>query len=381
MSFLCTHRKDETVQPSTSTSITSCTVQFSSFRNEDSIFLRTFTCDVGSDESSNVRVLLDSGAQRNYISNNLAVKHNLQIVDENISLTINGFNSSRHTMTSLVEVPLRTGSKEHVINAVIVPSIDIQFVIDNLQEIVGGFISRGFKLADEMLCQSSGVVGDIGLVLGTVSEYVFPVDQVFFGNGSINKSCYLNSPNGVVFSGESHVMLENMNNLAPNDHNSKSVDVSSTEKGIVQSCAISEVNTAACSISIVDNIDAAEDLELDQVVSEASKQQCDAVLNIDNSSVLSITVPSLSNEIIDENSHDQISDVPETIACAATVSNHDSSVDVTHCLPLDRFSSLGRLLSTMKYVFKFISNTKNSSLFSSKHYTCSHLTENTLSCV
>ena len=68
--------------------------------------LPTFTCSVG---GKFARVLKDSGCQLNFISDSLAKSCNSRTLDNEVSITVNGFNTAREYITKIVEVKLALG--------------------------------------------------------------------------------------------------------------------------------------------------------------------------------------------------------------------------------------------------------------------------------
>ena len=73
-------------------------------------------------DKEKVRVLKDSGCQRNFILGSFANKHNLRILETDLDLSVHGFNVTKSLTVDLAEVPLTVGGKD-VIKALSIPEI------------------------------------------------------------------------------------------------------------------------------------------------------------------------------------------------------------------------------------------------------------------
>lgn len=179
----------------------------------DDVILETFTATL-LDSTANphlVRAFKDNGSQRNFISRNLADKLGCTVVNENVPLNIKGFLSNRKVLTSIVDVPIKINSEIHNVPAICVEKIDTSFKAAALSEIAAAFRQRGYKLADEGLFTSGELVADIGLVLGSESRHILPCTDVVFGNK--NRSIFIQTPIGIMLSGNTNVLLENLSHL------------------------------------------------------------------------------------------------------------------------------------------------------------------------
>ena len=85
--------------------------------------LPTFTCKVN---DKTIRCLKDDGSQLNFIDSNLVKTLNLERVKD-VKISVNGINGPKNYLTSVVEIPLMIGSKQYMVTAVCLPSIDINW--------------------------------------------------------------------------------------------------------------------------------------------------------------------------------------------------------------------------------------------------------------
>ena len=179
--------------------------------NFDSIMLPTFTADIFcNDEEHKVRVLKDSGSQRNFVDETLVNKLQLRSI-EKTSLTVHGINTSKTIETDIVEIPLNINNAMCNIRAVVMPNINIKIDIPEMYTVAKEFVRRGYLVADEYLLNSDNCVHDINLILGADSECLLNCKNQNFGDNC--NSSYIQTPLGVLFSGNVHCMLDNIKYL------------------------------------------------------------------------------------------------------------------------------------------------------------------------
>ncbi|XP_068203563.1 uncharacterized protein [Palaemon carinicauda] len=169
--------------------------------------LPTFTCSVA-EENNVVRVLRDCGSQRNFICNKHVNHMKFPVLAKNVYMTIHGFNSTRDLVTDIVNVPLKLGREWHSIEAVVVPSIDIELKLEGLNVIVKEFQDRHYILADKFLSGSVDTIGNIGLILGNDADFLLSLTTHKFGLS--NPSVYLDTPVGVMLTGNINRMMKNL---------------------------------------------------------------------------------------------------------------------------------------------------------------------------
>ena len=168
--------------------------------------LPTFTCNL--DNQTEIRCLLDCGSQTNFVTEDTAISNNLKVIKNNVNLTVNGFNSSKHYVTKLVEVNIGISDEEFKIEALCVPSIDINLKLPHLSKITKTFTDKGYMLADKKLLNHQDRIDNIDFILGTNSMYCIKNSMVDFGKPtpSIFCQCAL----GVMLLGNVQNMISNL---------------------------------------------------------------------------------------------------------------------------------------------------------------------------
>ncbi|XP_066941280.1 uncharacterized protein [Macrobrachium rosenbergii] len=168
--------------------------------------LPTFTSTL--DNGLKLRCLKDSGCQCNFILTNIADSYNLPTLRENISLTVNGINTTQNYTTRLIEVSLQIGDRLRKIEALCIPPINVKLKLPKLGKVVGGFKERGYLLADESLSNDSCDIQNIQLTLGTRSAYCLPQQEHLFGSNL--ESLYSETPAGVLLHGNVEQILKDL---------------------------------------------------------------------------------------------------------------------------------------------------------------------------
>ena len=217
MSYLCLKnksidRKTQNTGGKMTVSNLSLTNVFKSNVSDADVLLPTLTCQlVGSNNHvESIRVMKDGGCQRNFIAENIALKYKFPIISDNVTITIHGFNSSRTINTRIVRVSLLLDEDVVYVDAVCVPSIDVSFNAGNIENLVEGFESKGYRLADQFISSKCpSVVDNINMILGTENDYILPLKYVTFGKGK-TLSSYIDTPLGVMLSGRVDTLLDNM---------------------------------------------------------------------------------------------------------------------------------------------------------------------------
>ena len=267
------------------------------------ILLPTLSCEiVTTNRNKIVRILKDSGCQRNFICESLVNEYKFPVVEDNVNLTIHGFNSSKNIKTKVVNIDLKFGDKTFNIEAISIPKIRTLVKLPKLGKLAESFIDKGYKLADDYITKDCDLINNIDLVLGADTDHNFDMKYRSFGPEN-NKSCYLETPKGVVFTGNIDRLINNVDTLPLNYVNGDAVAFSNilTNKIDFADCsrmvAVDEVSVAT-SVSF-DNGDQFDsgfvDAQLEKATGEALEQQCNRLLNYDQS-----TVP-CDNELTDTN--------------------------------------------------------------------------------
>jgi len=155
-----------------------------------------------------VRGMKDSGSQLNFISDELATRENLDIVEHSFDIVINGFNKSKSYNTKLVRFPMRFGDTVHEINAICVPELTLKLKLNGLSALVREFSVRGYELADIEL--ASNKIDNIQFILGAEASYCIPENTVLFGK---TPSSFSQTPLGVMLSGSIANMMRDISDL------------------------------------------------------------------------------------------------------------------------------------------------------------------------
>ena len=168
--------------------------------------LPTFT---GRSNGKTFRGLLDYGSQGNFITTELASTLKCKILSDGQDVEVNGFNASRKYKTRIVEVNLSMSDKNYTVPAVCVPCIDVNISIPNISKLAQAFQNRGFAIADVQL-SSSDSISDVKFVLGTMSAHCLLISTRLLGDE--DPVAYLDSPMGVLFTGDVNLALKYIGN-------------------------------------------------------------------------------------------------------------------------------------------------------------------------
>ena len=192
-------------------------VEASQLATSSPMILPTMTAYLcGKNFEGPVRVFKDGGCQQTFICAAVADSYNLKIIDENVSLTIHGFNSSRKLNTKLVQLKIKIGSKVFDHEAICIDTISTKFCADGIHDVISGFKEKGYTIADKGLEKNErNVVGDIDLILGTDADHMIQMKYEAFGDTSSpnTMSSFISTPVGVVLSGNLNKMQSNLKYL------------------------------------------------------------------------------------------------------------------------------------------------------------------------
>ena len=211
--FLCNKESEKSPEVSEKTSACNTSIIVGSYSTFDcNSILPTFTFDLGN--SCLFRGLKDNGSQSSFVSERLLKKCSYKILDNDVDLTIKGFNSSRKYETKTVEINCKFGNDYQTFEAVVVPHIDIELKLPGLSRIVEQFLAKGFKLADKFLNDcTNDIIGNFDLILGTSSVHCVADATVLFGEDP--PAAYLNSPLGVMLIGKIDRIIKHLDKLSP----------------------------------------------------------------------------------------------------------------------------------------------------------------------
>ena len=172
---------------------------------ESHSLLPTLTCTIGNEM---IRSLKDTGCQGNFILKSVAEKLNLPVIEDNVSLNIKGFNCDQTYNTKLVKVEVEFGGERFELQALCIPSFNVNIRPKQLGEIVKGFQSKGYILADKFLNEKSQKIDNISLLLGTKDAHILKSTDVLFGRK--NNSSYSITKGGIMLLGNSDLLWENL---------------------------------------------------------------------------------------------------------------------------------------------------------------------------
>ena len=231
----------------------SSTYSSSSF-NTDNIILLSFTLEVLNDGVGIVaRALYDTGSQRNFVQESIAQKLKLPVMQTNVPITIHGFNCEKTIVTCIVELPVAVEKEILQLQAIVIPSIDINLKIRNLKLIVEECKLKGYLLADTFLGDSDEI-SSFDIVMGADALKVLKPQSFLLGEGS-SSSALLKSDKGLLLIGESSCLLQNLQksaNLSKSVPDCSGILVEKSKKCTVQPLVNNNINLLSSTVSVQD---------------------------------------------------------------------------------------------------------------------------------
>ena len=194
----------------------------------DSI-LGTISCSLPN--GSVVRALRDSGSQNNFVPENFLTENNHVVLESGIELTVNGINDRKTYQSKLVQMKVKIGDNEFLLEFLTLPQIDIVLDLPGLSEIVKDFSGKGYQLADKDLKFCGNRISDINLILGTDAGHCFTDRTVHFGKSST----FIETEFGIVLVGNISKMLNDLKLLPVNKNQDSScytVNISSLNENL-----------------------------------------------------------------------------------------------------------------------------------------------------
>ena len=288
MTFLCLNKEDKNYskissQHNTSTStshVESMNAKVS--HNSDSTMLPTLTVRIENGKYiETVRAIKDGGSQRNFILESLAEKLNLCILKP-VELLIHGFNSSKPIKTKIVKVPIILNGDKTEIEATVIPKVNIELIIPNIERVAKEFERLGYILADENLTCCKGQIKDFGLVLGAESDPILPLNYRTFGSKTF--SSYIETPVGIMLSGNVKLMEQNLLDLKDLKTENSEQDKTDTLKGFEEEkeFCVDSVTDSLVSMNISDEVNGYDGLNLNEATKELLEDASNMILNVDN---------------------------------------------------------------------------------------------------
>ena len=305
-SFLCIEPKKEYSKPAkseeTNSGAASTEFEFLHFDNAcEACILPTFSALLPSKVC--IRALKDSGSQLNFIETDFAIQNQLKVIKSGVILTVKGINSSKQLVTDVVELKLEFGNGMQCIQAICIPQINTKLVLPGLNIIVTDFVRKGYDLADQCLMEDSetDIISNIKLILGTDSDHCMPLNTVLFGEPT--PSIYLESPKGIMLSGNVERMLQNLSFLPDKAKPIRFSDINEINPEPLDNYdysynLISNVDT---NFSIIDEQGKLVQSELKKATDEILKEQCSKILNYEPNSISEYSVENnkLANFVLD----------------------------------------------------------------------------------
>ena len=174
--------------------------------------LPTFSCTFPSGRE--IRCMRDSGCQSNFIMESRAIKENLPVIDSDIKLKVNGFNSSQIYKTKSYKVKLSIGKDIYETVAMGVPEIRTVLKLPGLSTVINGFLDKGYNLADRFMLEGKDVIGDIEFILGSNAAYCLRESLITFGGiAGKDPSIYSQTPAGIMLLGNIDQLMLNLKYL------------------------------------------------------------------------------------------------------------------------------------------------------------------------
>ena len=174
------------------------------------VILPTFTTFLNSKYGRiPVRVFKDSGSQRTFVCQSIVDHINAPIINEHVSLKIQGFNSDKKIDTQLVGLNIEIGGLTHEITAICVDHIRTKFDATGIDTVIKEFKRNKYEIADKQYIENRYLVDNIDIILGTDFDPILPMKYISYGD-HLNPSSYIASPVGVIFSGKLDNMINNL---------------------------------------------------------------------------------------------------------------------------------------------------------------------------
>ena len=159
-----------------------------------------------------VRALMDFGSQRSFIAEHLLENETYKILKSEVHINVKGINVSRSYKSMLIEMKVRFGDEEFLVNFFTLPSIEISLNIPKLSEVVSEFKRKQYVLADSFLAETSCSLNNIDILFGANACHCFEGNYIKFGN-----SMFMQTRFGVMLLGDVDRLLEDIKYLPRNN--------------------------------------------------------------------------------------------------------------------------------------------------------------------
>ena len=219
-------------------------ISFTATRAND-IMLETFSATLtgGDSKMARARIFKDNGSQRNFITTKLATQLQCPVIQQDVLLNIRGFVANKTVKSNLVKVFIKINDMIYDVPAICVDVINTSFKAHDVNNIASVFREHGYTIADDALHTGDDTVSNIDMVLGSESRHILPCKDVLFG--AENPSVFVDTPIGVMLSGSTSCMRNNLTSLPVRNSVTQACTVI-VASGICES--ISETNTNFASI-------------------------------------------------------------------------------------------------------------------------------------
>mgnify|MGYP000226994671 CR=1 FL=1 len=167
------------------------------------------TCAITSSCGRVLRIMKDNCAQSTFLRRSVAESLGLKVIDNNVSVSVKGWNATRKSRTKIVELPFIVNNVQHTINCVLIDEIPTSLNLPGLSNLVSKFKAKNYKLADPFFKPGVDKITNLELVIGADNAYTIPDYSVPFGS----KSVFYDSPLGVMLIGPITQLTEDITNL------------------------------------------------------------------------------------------------------------------------------------------------------------------------
>ena len=219
-------------------------INFTLTRAKD-IMLETFSATLtgGDSKMARARIFKDNGSQRNFITTKLATQLQCPVIQQDVLLNIRGFVANKTVKSNLVKVFIKINDMIYDVPAICVDVINTSFKAHDVNNIASVFGEHGYTIPDDALHTGDDTVSNIDMVLGSESRHILPCKDVLFG--AENPSVFVDTPIGVMLSGSTSCMRNNLTSLPVRNSVTQACTVI-VASGICES--ISDTNTNFASI-------------------------------------------------------------------------------------------------------------------------------------
>ncbi len=177
----------------------------------EKVILPTFSVNIrGEKKSVPIRGLFDTASQSSFVTQDIADKLNLKVIERNICVTIYGFNEKKSYNANLVELELMIENEPRIIRAMTIPRIRTDIYISEVKNVAAEFERKSYTLADSNLKNEH--CKNVQILLGMDNSSILWYKSVEYGIDQ-NKSTYLDTSLGIMLMGNVIKMINNIRYL------------------------------------------------------------------------------------------------------------------------------------------------------------------------